>query len=186
MGKIRFQGIPQPETPPDGKIWLWYDRDSEYFKIMRDDGVPEPLIVGSGGTTRLIYLLDVNIDAPEAKQTLTYDGLQEKWINRKLVTDSLSGSETDVAPSVQSVKEYIQSRHVVEYFTLTEDHALAKAINLSFTPIVSQNVMLDIIGGGPQVYGDDFTVSESSLSWDSLLLDGVLSDGDRLRVSYFK
>lgn len=72
-----------------------------------------------------------------------------------------------------------------EYRTLTPGEATAKALTLNHTPSTSSEVTLDVIGGGPQFYGDDFTVSGNSLSWNSLALDGVLSSGDRLRIGYF-
>lgn len=42
-----------------------------------------------------------------------------------------------------------------------------------------------LIRGGPNVYyGDDFTVSGSTLSWAGLGLDTILADGDKLTIQY--
>lgn len=71
-----------------------------------------------------------------------------------------------------------------EYRTLTAGEITAKAITLLQTPAASGEVMLDAIGGGATFYGDDFVVSVATLSWNGLALDGVLTAGDKLRVTY--
>lgn len=72
-----------------------------------------------------------------------------------------------------------------EYRTISSGEAASKSLTLSNTPSISGEVQLDVIGGGPQFYGSDFTVSGATLSWLGLALDGVLSAGDRLRIHYF-
>lgn len=72
----------------------------------------------------------------------------------------------------------------VEYRTVSLAEETAKSLTLSFTPATSSYTMLDIIGGGAQFFGTDFTVSGSTLSWSGLGLDGLLTAGDRLRISY--
>lgn len=71
-----------------------------------------------------------------------------------------------------------------EYRTLTAGEITAKQISLVQTPAATGEVLLDLIGGGAQFYGDDFVVSGSTLSWNGLSLDGLLSTGDKLRVGY--
>jgi hypothetical protein len=135
-------------------------------------------------------LHNVAIDTPTNKQALAYDTITALWKNVSLVVDTMAGTQTDVAPSVQSVKTYVANQiatsNVVEYFQLDASEMLAKAVTLSNTPAIPQYVMLDVIGGGPQVYAEDFSVTGASLSWNGLALDGILSEGDKLRVSYFK
>lgn len=72
-----------------------------------------------------------------------------------------------------------------EYRTLTLGEATAKSLSLAQSPSTSGQTILDLIGGGATFYGDDFTVSGSTLSWSGLGLDGLLSTGDKLRVQYF-
>lgn len=72
----------------------------------------------------------------------------------------------------------------VEYRTITALEAAAKAITLAYTPLTPTYVLLDLIGGGPTFYGDDFTVSSATLSWNGLSLDGLISTGDKLRITY--
>lgn len=73
----------------------------------------------------------------------------------------------------------------VEYRTLTSGEAVSESLVLSNTPNVANKVILDIIGGGAQAYGSDYTVSTSTLSWASLGLSGLLASGDKLRIQYF-
>lgn len=72
----------------------------------------------------------------------------------------------------------------VEYRTILPAEATAKQITLAGTPATSNSVMLDIIGGGPAFYGDDFTVTGNVLSWSGTDLDGIISAGDRFRIVY--
>lgn len=72
----------------------------------------------------------------------------------------------------------------VEYRTLTGGEAAAESLTLSATPMSASLVMLDVIGGGPQEYSVDYTVSGTTLSWVGLALSGVLSAGDKLRINY--
>lgn len=71
-----------------------------------------------------------------------------------------------------------------EYRTISGGEATAKQLTLTGTPASVTEVLLDVIGGGAQFYGDDFTVSGTTLSWSGLGLDGVLSSGDRVRIGY--
>jgi len=73
----------------------------------------------------------------------------------------------------------------VEYPSLSAGDITAKEITLAALPATASKVKLDLIGGTAQIYGDDFLVSSSILSWNGLGLDGVLIAGDRLRIAYF-
>lgn len=76
----------------------------------------------------------------------------------------------------------------VEYFTLTDADATNEYISLDGTPIVSDNVALDLIGGTAQALSGDFGVDGTHIEWDntSYNLNGVLATGDKLRVIYDK
>lgn len=73
----------------------------------------------------------------------------------------------------------------VEYRTISGPEGAAEALTLVNTPSNVALVKLDIIGQGAQEFGVDYTVTGSSLSWLGLGLSGVLSAGDKLRISYF-
>jgi hypothetical protein len=123
------------------------------------------------------------------------------WIDgvkQKETEWSLSGSDivftTPPGVGVDPIEVYYLTAGVVlgstvspktEYRTISAGEATAKALTLSNSPSISGEVNLDVIGGGPQFYGDDFIVSGSTLDWNGLGLDGLLAAGDKLRISYF-
>lgn len=72
----------------------------------------------------------------------------------------------------------------VEYHTLSSGDATAKNVTLGSSPASPTKVLLDIIGGTPQEYSVDFSVSGSTLTWSGLGLDGFLAAGDKLRVVF--
>lgn len=72
----------------------------------------------------------------------------------------------------------------VEYRTITAGEESAKSLTLAETPAEVAEVLLNIKGGGPQFYGDDFTVSGTTLSWSGLDLDGVLLENDKVIIQY--
>ena len=74
---------------------------------------------------------------------------------------------------------------IVEYRTLTLLEATNKELTLSNVPTDSALVQLDAISGGPQVLNYDYSVVGTILSWNGLALDGILGEGNKLRISYF-
>lgn len=74
----------------------------------------------------------------------------------------------------------------VEYFTLTPTDATNEYVLLGGTPVVTENVALDLIGGTAQALSGDFFADNTSVRWDntSYNLNGVLGTGDKLRVIY--
>lgn len=74
---------------------------------------------------------------------------------------------------------------IVEYRELTLLEAVQKELTLSSVPTDSSLVQMDVISGGPQQLNYDYSVIGSTLSWNGLALDGILSQGNKLRISYF-
>ena len=73
---------------------------------------------------------------------------------------------------------------VIEDHVLTADDIIAKQIVLANTPTDMGSLTLTIIGGPEQYEGIDFTLNESTVSWQGQALDEVLSEGDTLRIKY--
>ena len=71
-----------------------------------------------------------------------------------------------------------------EYITLVAGDITAKEVSLAQAPIAPSDVLLDVVGGTAQVWSTDFTIAGSVLSWDGLVLEGILEAGDILRVHY--
>lgn len=91
--------------------------------------------------------------------------------------DTTSGTLQAAIDAVGGVDE-------IEYITLDGTDITNKYVTLAQTPFSATEVMLDIIGGGPQLYTTDFAVTTNQLDWDGLGLDGVLEAADKLRISY--
>lgn len=72
----------------------------------------------------------------------------------------------------------------VNQLTLSNTDISNKFVTLTEAPTVPTNTILNVIGGPAQEYGVDFTVTNVTLSWSGLALDGVLSSGDVLIVQF--
>lgn len=110
------------------------------------------------------------------------------------VVDTLSGSESNKAPSVRAVKEFIDDfgeRYQVDSFTVNSTiisqnyiELSSKAFSMSIVPSISRLMLLE---------GDDYTVSvvagKTRLTFVNSLLQGgdeALEVGDRIRIRYLK
>jgi len=76
----------------------------------------------------------------------------------------------------------------VDYSTLSLADATNGFISISGTPLLSDNVAMDLIGGTAQAINGDFAVDGTTIRWDSTVysLYGMLSDGDQIRVIFDK
>lgn len=75
---------------------------------------------------------------------------------------------------------------VVIYHEVTGAEVIAKQITLPSPPATPAHVMVDYVDAGVAlVYSESFVVSGSILSWNALLLDGVIAAGEKLRIFYF-
>jgi hypothetical protein len=72
----------------------------------------------------------------------------------------------------------------VDMIVVSAGQEAAKEVILSSAPTTATNTLLLIQGGVNQFYGDDYTVSGSTLSWNGLALDGILAAGDKLTIIY--
>lgn len=77
-------------------------------------------------------------------------------------------------------------RYITEYRLITSDDVRNKYISLSYIPETSDcsNIALNIVGGVPQNYGEDFYMRDSKLKWDGMALDGDVEPGDVFRIHY--
>jgi hypothetical protein len=114
------------------------------------------------------------ITTPDIGQTAVFIDLDKKL---KLKLDN--GTIVDYGAGV------VNPVLVVEYVTLSGAQIAASEINLMHTPMTANQVMLDVISGSAQIYGDDYGVSGSVLSWSGKSLQSLLVEGDKLRVQYY-
>lgn len=70
--------------------------------------------------------------------------------------------------------------------TINSSEAAAKQITLSQTPVTPAEVKMEIQGLPIGIeYGEDFSISGNTLSWNGLGLDGELQENDILEFWYF-
>lgn len=90
---------------------------------------------------------------------------------------------TDLQAAVDELAA-AQEAAKVEYRTISAPEAAAKQLTLAAAPVDVTEVQLGIAGGGTQIVNDDFLVTGSTLSWNGLGLDGILSAGDKVCIVY--
>ena len=73
----------------------------------------------------------------------------------------------------------------VEYRTISSPEFVAGQLTLSSTPSSPSKVLVDMIGGGTQIFAIDFTVASNQLIWSGYALSGLIGVGDTLRVQYW-
>lgn len=71
-----------------------------------------------------------------------------------------------------------------EIIPITDLDITNKYITLKKAPLNPDAVVLDIVGGIPQINGVDFRVDGNILSWDGLGLDNFIDNTDVLIVQY--
>lgn len=74
----------------------------------------------------------------------------------------------------------------IEYHILSAGEVTAKQFNLLYTPTNATKVMADAINGTPLYYGVDFNISGNVFNFNGLGLDGIVENGDVIRLSYFR
>jgi len=72
----------------------------------------------------------------------------------------------------------------VDKFVLNGTDITNKFVTLSSTPAISGDTILLVEDAGNMFYGTDFTVTGNQLGWSGLALDGILSSGDNLTITY--
>ena len=94
-------------------------------------------------------------------------------------------SEGDLLSVVYPIADRIfEETTIQETRTLSENEVFEKQLNLQNVPSVGHELRLVPIGGGPQVFGLDYDVRGTVLSWEGKGLDFLLSPGDTVYLSY--
>ena len=73
----------------------------------------------------------------------------------------------------------------VEYRVITSNEETSKQMQLGFEIQDPDSFMLDIRGSsGAQFLDIDFALDGNIVTWDGLALDGLVTEGDRVRLVY--
>jgi len=96
-----------------------------------------------------------------------------------------TGDFTSWGTTLSSTPEIFE-QFIVEEFPLSSTDVDNKYLALSHIPDVGDcsSVAVNVVGGVPQSYGDDFILQDARISWAGLGLDGQVDPGDILRVIY--
>ena len=70
--RIRWSESTEPEVPPSGRVFMWYDESEKAFKIKKDDGTVETLGSGGGNQTVVQYFTLTPGQIASSSVTLTY------------------------------------------------------------------------------------------------------------------
>lgn len=153
------------------------------------------IAAGSDGKELLIYnassgaltLKHENAGASAADRIITSDGndlVVAQYNAVELIYDT--GASRWLAISTTGTGGGGATEPEVELRTITGGEATAKQITLAATPATPAKVLVDFIGVGPQFYGDDYTVSGTTLDWTGLGMDSItVVAGDKLRIVYW-
>lgn len=96
---------------------------------------------------------------------------------------SLGLVSTNVQDAIRELASSGTSPLNFDYIELSAIHIAEKKASLAKIPS-SSAISVDVVGGTTQLLGADFSVSGRELQWDGLGLDGLLEEGDVLRVMY--
>lgn len=72
----------------------------------------------------------------------------------------------------------------VEYRTISIGEITAKELTLSLAPHAGGKLKVDVVEGSTQYFATDYTIVGDKLQWTGLGLDGLIAQGDILRIVY--
>ena len=139
----------------------------------------EPVLWRNKGTSSRIYLGDTAdwVFDPAAGVVTSEDDLNLD-ANSKCDIFIYTGNKLSTAGAVGK-------SFAVDEFTLDSNQiTTTKQVTLTNTPAVDADVKLTVYGGIAQDEGIDYSVSGTTLTWNSYALDGILEVGDKIEVSY--
>lgn len=69
--------------------------------------------------------------------------------------------------------------------TISAMEDIAKELQLIAQPFQPSKILVDIIGGGAQIYEEDFGINLNMFVWSGYALDGLLETGDKIRFRFY-
>lgn len=126
-----------------------------------------------------LVVLRNGLAVPNSEYSFTHPNINfttAPSVGTKLEGYYLTGGSPAITP-LTGVEE-------VEYRTVTAGENTAKQLTLAQTPLVPNQVVLDIIQGTAQEFSVDYSVSGNILTWNGYDLDGIVVAGTRFRIRY--
>lgn len=133
---------------------------------------------------RNVEVATYGIQGPRGNAMLSGDGVptSELGINLDLYLDVLTGHiyRKESGTWVFRVATVPQTKT----YTITEQQILSKQIILDMAPMNPSSVTFRFVNGTTQVYGQQYIVEGSILTWDGYSLDGFIEEGDIVSIGY--
>lgn len=106
------------------------------------------------------------------------------WAGQRMAGNVFNGTEICVEYATGNTAPPVVFRYKVDLYTLTLTDITNKFVVLSQAPTNPTNTIVELKGGVPQWYADDYTVTGSTLDWSSLGLESLVVVGSIIRVIY--
>ena len=172
-----------PQVEAGSATYIW-DGDAvapSWHRLL----VPDDVVQSVNGETGIVVLNTDHISEPVSSPT-------NLWFTTTRARESLSsgtGINYNSSTGVIAVDGLGIEHKKVEIITLTSGDISNKFVDLTNVPFTNTAVEVNPVGGPAQEYGADFTVVDiggdvKRLNWNSLGMDGVITSGDKLIVSY--
>lgn len=172
-------------TKDTGAIYVWHEATTSWVSATGGAGLTN-LNGQTGGTqTFAVGTSGTDLAISSALNVHTFNLPDASLTARGVVTTSaqtIAGDKTfndDVAIN----GDFPLARRYQE-FTLSGTDITNKSVTLSRAPVTPGATEVKPIGGIPQRYLTDFTVSGTTLSWNGLGLEVLLEAGDVLQVTH--
>lgn len=185
LGSVLYDEVPWDMTASGGS---WVTSNAGWLSLSFD-GTNEPWATSTFDMTgnwevqaslrNVVDPLWMTVTGADDTAALRYDGTNVQAFAHTGGRDFRCWHDVDVPIG-------LRDQLVVDYLTLSSVDIAHKWAPLGFIPDGRDctAVAVNVVGGVPQNYGDDFIVEDSRVIWDGLALDGELDPGDMLRVVY--
>ena len=143
---------------------------------------------GGSGTVTSVALTDntglfnVTGSPVTGAGSLTLASLHSQAANAVLAAPNGSSGTPSFRALVVSDVPTLTLRQETYVYTLNSTDVANGFVILPTVPTQPANTLLTVAGGPMQIYGVDYTVVGSTLTWGSLGLNGILAAGDVLTV----
>jgi len=188
---IKVVGVDFTKVPDQGIVFVG---DEQVVYNSKDSVLTELYVAtvnnrGFGDTTATAHLAGEAVTWPITREHFEFTNKaiqatqQYVGVEGSSDTSTLTGRIKDLELATSTSGELVK-----EIFTVNSAMLTDKYIAFNNTVKNTSEVILMVIGGGPQENGADFTVTDigghTVVGWAGLSLDGLLATGDKLLIMY--
>jgi len=109
-----------------------------------------------------------------------------RYYSGDYTTGMITNGRSFYCTGTLSEAPYDNNALIVEHIYLTGTDIRNRFVPLTYIPdpFDCSNFAMNIMGGAPQNYGEDYYVEDAKLKWDGMGIESNLSAGDGLRIIY--